>query len=719
MSTLASTAQMPVWIEPDSATAILRRIEADFTLTEEQGRKEIATRYPTLTPGDVDQCIAKRYAEVMTVNGRRMMHRKGPRNAGLLHPKLRQKQGRQSDVTPERVQAVTEAIDSLRARRFTLRMTLSVPYNEALKGDTLRTWMPYPIDSRRQRDVKLLATSQPQYIISSPDSTPHHTIYMEAPVREGDTTTFSYTVQYTALSQYDDPEEMAVLLQPYNKGSKLYKQYTAFEAPHIVELRHLADSIADGETNPLRLSEKVYDFVESTYPWAGAREYSTIPCIPQYVIDEGHGDCGQVSLLYISLMRTLGIPTRWESGWMLHPDEKGLHDWAEVYYEGIGWVPVDVSFGRYRNEPRQDVRNFYSHGIDAYRFAANRGVCGPLQPSKRYVRSETVDSQLGEVECSLGNIFYPGFDTELEIVEAVDTVLPEPRWALGRLTSAHGRYAPGHEAEMATQAVMGMPMQLIERAKDDKDWWLVRMPDGYECYIIDSSLAPKTDAEMKAWHQSPRLMVTSTYQTRAFDTPTGDDVRHVVTDLVNGCILEGRYDATASRLQVTLPDGRKAWVDTKDVEPLEQWAAQPFDTEKILQQAYSTMGTPYLWGGNTSKATDCSGLSKQAYYANGIILMRDASQQARTGEKIDPSDWRNLQQGDLLFVGNPRTGRVTHVMIYDRDGNYVHSSKLVRRNSLVPGHPDNLNYHVLSASRMHGDHSSPGIVRAQDHPWYF
>ncbi len=134
------------------------------------------------------------------------------------------------------------------------------------------------------------------------------------------------------------------------------------------------------------------------------------------MVNEGHGDCGQVSLLYISLMRSLGVPARWESGWMLHPGEVNLHDWAEVYFEGIGWLPVDVSFGRYINADNEEVRGFYSHGIDAHRFAANKGVGDKLYPAKRFVRSETVDFQVGEVETNKGNLYYPAWDSYMTIL---------------------------------------------------------------------------------------------------------------------------------------------------------------------------------------------------------------------------------------------------------------------------------------------------------------
>ena len=190
------------------------------------------------------------------------------------------------------------------------------------------------------------------------------------------------------------------------------------DEPHIADLSQMARAIADGETNPYLISRKILNYI-SRYPWAGAREYSTLECIPEYVIREGHGDCGQVSLLYISMMRSLGIPARWESGWMLHPGEKNYHDWAEVYFEGVGWVPVDASFGRLSASENPDVVYFYNQGMDAHRFASNLGVCGELYPAKRYVRSETVDFQAGEVETSRGNLFYPAWDSTFDIISII------------------------------------------------------------------------------------------------------------------------------------------------------------------------------------------------------------------------------------------------------------------------------------------------------------
>ncbi|MDE6703588.1 MAG: C40 family peptidase, partial [Muribaculaceae bacterium] len=266
-------------------------------------------------------------------------------------------------------------------------------------------------------------------------------------------------------------------------------------------------------------------------------------------------------------------------------------------------------------------------------------------------------------------------------------------------------------------AIMGMPVRLLEQ---DGDWWRVQTPDGYIAWVIDNSLAMKTPEEMQKWRSANRVVVTSTYQTRCYYSPTASGPRDVVSDLVNGNILElASSQPVSGRLHIILPDGREAWVDKKDVTPIEKWAAQDFDAQHILDMAYSMEGQPYLWGGTSTKSLDCSGLAKVSYLSNGIILRRDASQQALTGSRIEAKDWRDCQAGDLLFFGNAQTGKVTHVAIYDHDGNYVHSSGRVKRNSVDPASESYLTTPFLHCVRIAGNEGSDGIIRVRDHNWYF
>jgi hypothetical protein len=263
---------------------------------------------------------------------------------------------------------------------------------------------------------------------------------------------------------------------------------------------------------------------------------------------------------------------------------------------------------------------------------------------------------------------------------------------------------------MVSQAIMGTPLRLIEK---DGSWWKVESPDGYISYIIDNSISERSDAEMQQWRSSSRLIITNQGEFRAYDTDG-----HSVTDLVNACIVEGNIDGT-NPVEIILPDGRKACVDTLCIAPLERWANNAVDPMKLISMAESMVGTPYLWGGMSSKSLDCSGFVRVCYMDNGLILKRDASQQARIGMRIEPESWRQCLRGDLLFFGNVNTGKVTHVAIYDHDGEYLHSSGRVHRNSLDPQSPLYINNSFLHAVRIIGYEGTDGITRVVNHPWYF
>ena len=291
----------------------------------------------------------------------------------------------------------------------------------------------------------------------------------------------------------------------------------------------------------------------------------------------------------------------------------------------------------------------------------------------------------------------------------VENSLPhDKRWALVKLSIATLRTQGKHAAEVATQALMGMPVKVLER---DDDWCRVQTPDNYISYVPQSSLTYKTSQQMQAWRGARRMVVT-VYGSRLVTQPDGDDT---VTDLVLGDILE--YRGEQGRWQcLATPDGREGYILASEVQSLDQWSRQNFDAALIEKTARRMMGSSYLWGGTSTKATDCSGLVKVSYLANGIILQRDASQQALTGKKF--SDYHDAQLGDLLFFGNAATGRVTHVGIYLRDGKYIHCSGQVKVNSLDPSDPLYL-YSPLSISRIDSMVGTPGITYLRDHPWYF
>ena len=306
---------------------------------------------------------------------------------------------------------------------------------------------------------------------------------------------------------------------------------------------------------------------------------------------------------------------------------------------------------------------------------------------------------------------YSGYTDKISVLE--DGIPASRKWAQVKLSIATLRTEPKHSAEMATQGIMGAPVKVLQKADD---WYRVQMADDYIAYVPESSLSFKSEAQMKAWRKAKRYIVTA-YDSRLVTEAHGDVT---VSDLVMGNILEYKA-AQGGWLKLATPDGRVGWVDAADVAELSQWSQQGFSAAQIEKTACRMMGSSYLWGGTSTKVTDCSGLTKVAYLSNGIILQRDASQQALTGKIMKKgTDWHQFETGDLLFFGNEKTGRVTHVGIYLRDGNYIHCSGQVKINSLDPKSSQYpYLYSPLSASRIKGMVGTKGIVALKNHPWYF
>jgi cell wall-associated NlpC family hydrolase len=81
-----------------------------------------------------------------------------------------------------------------------------------------------------------------------------------------------------------------------------------------------------------------------------------------------------------------------------------------------------------------------------------------------------------------------------------------------------------------------------------------------------------------------------------------------------------------------------------------------------LDWALAQVGTPYIWGGETSGVGfDCSGLVQAAYRAAGVSLPRVAQDQYDAGPLLPAGS--PLQPGDLVFFGQGLTA-IDHVGIY-------------------------------------------------------
>lgn len=94
----------------------------------------------------------------------------------------------------------------------------------------------------------------------------------------------------------------------------------------------------------------------------------------------------------------------------------------------------------------------------------------------------------------------------------------------------------------------------------------------------------------------------------------------------------------------------------------------------IAQLGAGFLDLPYLWAGMSSYGFDCSGFTYNLMKANGVIIPRDAVDQALEGIEIDQQTQESWQIGDLLFFAYEEgKGRLHHVGIYYGNGLMLHS----------------------------------------------
>jgi len=275
---------------------------------------------------------------------------------------------------------------------------------------------------------------------------------------------------------------------------------------------------------------------------------------------------------------------------------------------------------------------------------------------------------------------------KVAIVDQIKT-LPEPEledkvYGLVEVSVCNIRYSPKHAGELASQALMGTPVRILE--KENNGWLLIQTPDQYISWVDRGAITMMSKEGIDRWKAIPKVIYTYSYGS-AYSEPDQESV--IVSDLVAGCMME-LVAEKGDFYQVLFADQRTGFVPKKESNVYNEWLAKTSASEvSLIKTSKRLMGVPYLWGGTSFKGVDCSGFTKTVYFLNGIVLPRDASQQVMIGETIDKTgNWNELKPGDLLFFGEKRedgSERVIHVAMWLGNGEFIHASDKVRVNSMI------------------------------------
>ena len=235
------------------------------------------------------------------------------------------------------------------------------------------------------------------------------------------------------------------------------------------------------------------------------------------------------------------------------------------------------------------------------------------------------------------------------------------------------RVQPKESAELASQALLGTPLKVLDR---ERNWYMIQTPDKYIGWADGSTFARITQYQFDAYQANKFLMFSKPY---GFSYTKADENSQTISDLTWGNVLAVK-DTLQDFYEVIYPDGRNAFILKKETIGHQEWKQSVTASEQnLINAAFRMQGLPYLWGGTSWKGVDCSGFTRMVYQSNGILLPRDASQQVWSGVEVA---FDSLQVGDLLFFGEKATPekseRVVHVGMWLGNKEFIHSSGMVK-----------------------------------------
>lgn len=262
-------------------------------------------------------------------------------------------------------------------------------------------------------------------------------------------------------------------------------------------------------------------------------------------------------------------------------------------------------------------------------------------------------------------------ESPIDLDQPALTAPADLRGWLGSLT-VEDRLEFYNRNAIQTQALFGTRVEVLE---EQGEWSHILIPEqsckkneiGYPGWVPTAQLAPWSDAYQLTWGQ-PAVIVTAAHA-RLYDLELAEGIElayltrlPLIEETSEGVIVSTVFGPSLLRkddVQIV-----------KNGEPVPVQA--PVNKgEAIVANAKRFLGLPYLWGGMSSYGYDCSGFAYNMHRSLGIVIPRDASDQALAGVQVEKSD---LLPGDLLFFAYEEgKGRVHHVGIYIGNGEMIHS----------------------------------------------
>jgi Transglutaminase-like superfamily len=234
-------------------------------------------------------------------------------------------------------------------RRFSISLTREIPLTDCKPGDRLRLRLPMPYPDPAQTDISVEAkldgaagdvgTVQParlDFLVRAPDTCA--------------TVTLAAQITLTLYQQQGGTLDIDA-----NTDQQIYLRRRDGLVQVTPAVEDLARRLAGHLDDPLSIMRAFWTFLFTDLRLGYLHHHELDPADPLMdMVRRGWFDCLGGGALLIALARSRGIPARLIHG--ICPSElaPSFHYWIEVWFEGQGWVPIDLMCWDF-SEGRRDV----------------------------------------------------------------------------------------------------------------------------------------------------------------------------------------------------------------------------------------------------------------------------------------------------------------------------------------------------------------------------
>lgn len=279
--------------------------------------------------------------------------------------------------------------------QYTLKYDCDLP--EVLKG-----LVSTPIALNDDYELKTLATFNNVYswdITSSENK--EYTLGLTTTV-EAESYIFSDLNGADALTIQDLKNQYSTLVNQYTKSQS--NDTTIFIDPDDPNIQTIANNILNnsGTDNAFLVAKELFKWLkqETTYQIHTLKSDNVQPS--SFTLQCRTGDCDDLSFLYISLCKSVGIPARFIKGFLIEANSAVPHAWVEVFVGPRvgkdGWIAVEcagvsgnIGIEVHQNfalESAYHLRTFKDDGSDESMNISLTGFYSLLEPN-RIIKAES------------------------------------------------------------------------------------------------------------------------------------------------------------------------------------------------------------------------------------------------------------------------------------------------------------------------------------------